>query len=110
MSCLRVDIKPADSGFRSSVSIVNDLTATCLVRRNTEKVNMTVIQSNDFIAWARLVDPGLCVSVCNRNSSIKAVVNIVCYTNVSEGDYAFLTVTDGFLITIDGEYIRVLDA
>lgn len=106
MSCISVDIWPVILyNISTSVTRVGgaDIAVNTVPRGNNINVGLTL----PSILTTIVVNGGrLSLLAQSVNTNIHTAISIVCST--SWGDEVFLEVIEGRLITIDGQYIKVL--
>jgi len=108
MGCLKVDIIPV-CGLRSiSVVRVNGISA--VIKMEREKIRKCFCAFfdcvNDIIISAVAVNDSFRVCAEYACSQPKIDIGVICMTNLNTECY--LQVLDGYLVTIDGCYIKVM--
>lgn len=106
MSCINVDIWPAVL-YDISTSFTKVSGANILAERASEPASIVAELASPSILTTVYNNSGrLAFSARPVNTGINITVSIVC--TASSGEEIFLEVLDGRLITIDGQYIKVL--
>ena len=106
MSCMSVTVLPVIL-YNISTNISTTGRFQGNVQTGSSNINSEIIYSTQPATInVHSVDSEISVSVQSSGSKMSTGLSIVC--TISTGDTVFLEVLEGRLITIEGEYIKVL--
>lgn len=109
MGCLRVDIQQKKGNICACVNRTGSLSADIVVIVDERRpLSVVVTRKDNLDADVNVFDSGFNASVNRVESGLSASVFLVCYPNVFDTDSEYLAVLDGFVITIEGQYMKVL--
>ena len=110
MSCLDIHITTVVNNNRFSICACNAIDASAVLESH-ERRNMNV-----FISYGNtglLVDADCetstfkpCVCLCNAPMNIS--VCFICTPNIADRGYEYLIASDGYVLEIDGLYMKVI--
>lgn len=106
MGCLYVDVA---APMPCTLHIVEDLNETleASVIKNYSDIDVEAasILSNYFVSLNNK-NTGAYINTISKNASPKVIVALVC--RISEDEWLYLHVEEGNIITIDGQFMKVL--
>lgn len=106
MGCLYVDVA---TPLPCTLHIVEDLNETleASVIKDYSDINVeaTSVLSNYSVNLSNR-NTGVYVNTVPKNVSTKVIIALVC--RISEGEWLYLHVEEGNIITIDGQFMKVL--
>ena len=107
MNCLNVDVEIVTGAPKVSIGGRSDLSfRISVVKRNICRCMKAVVKRiSDFLFSMSVVNDAFSVAVGCCETKPKVELGIVCMTDLDTEMY--LQVLDGFLVTIDGCYIKV---
>lgn len=106
MSCINVTVWPVILyDISTDISVTNSLQVS--VEGRSDNIYSEITSSSESVVVnVNASNTGIDVSVQSRGGRVSATLSIVC--TISTGETVFLEVIEGRLITIEGEYIKVL--
>ena len=106
MSCINVTVWPVILyDISTDISVTNSLQVS--VEGRSDNIHSEITGSSESVVVnINTSNTGIDVSVQSRGGRVSTTLSIVC--TVSTGETVFLEVIEGRLITIQGEYIKVL--
>jgi hypothetical protein len=107
MGCLKVNIVPVSGHESVSVSCGNDLAFSLSVikKKICKCMNFILRSLNELLFSVNVVNDSFLASIGFACSKPKIDIGIVCMTDLDTEYY--LRVLDGYLITLDGCFVKV---
>ena len=105
MSCLSAVISTAFL-YDINSSIENKNVPLTTVVSTSTSVDFTVNELSDIEVTADVLSPTIDTNISYTSPTVSFTISLVC--SVSGDDYEYLQVLEGFVILIDGQYVKVI--